>query len=478
MSELPVVQTSGVARAAGLETAPAPSHWHAHLSAISRPENAKSVPKPVPPTASAQAKRIAGTSLDKSMLGLAVHLQSVSSSTFLTATPGCDITATKNDFAGWEIQGVRDAPGEYNILVAAATNEYKYLSSPREGPDVDLYYKDDGSGRQRWTFQQAGDSVYVITLAGGKQDDKVYLGVRDDGTVRLFAEDKGKQTQWGLSDGCDCTSSTDPPANTSPAANTHVPSQVVPELFKITGLSEQHVDTILQLISLPENSTPRWWTNYNYIEFLGDGRGFTATLFGACSGTGDLAMIFEELSKIKPRSAECDRLLEYLPALKQKRGDDIKGIEPIKKIIKGLGDDDAWQQAVWKVYVKLYWRFAADWADKKGEAASRPGPVLKLPLTRGFMVDTAINHGANFDSFMDIVKRMPQAARSSKDEVAWFQAFADAREKMLKSGYQDLDTSRTGDRCRLWKDLAAQGNTQLRVPFKAYKGYWGTYTVQ
>ncbi|NBU17041.1 MAG: hypothetical protein EBS48_08540, partial [Actinobacteria bacterium] len=258
---------------------------------------------------------------------------------------------------------------------------------------------------------------------------------------------------------------------------TRVPRETVPELVKLTGFREKDVDVVLQLISLPENSTPKWWTNYNYIEFLGDGRGFTATLFGACSGTGDLAMIFEELARITPRSAACDRLLDYLPALKKKRGDDIKGIEPIKKIIKELGDDAAWQRAVWKVYVKLYWRFAAAWADKSAECAGRPGPKLTLPLTRGFMVDTAINHGAEYSSFMDIVKRMPEPARSSRDELVWFRAFADAREKMLRSGYQDLDTSRTGDRCRLWKDLADQGNTHLRPPFKAYKGYWGSYTV-
>lgn len=79
---------------------------------------------------------------------------------------------------------------------------------------------------------------------------------------------------------------------------------------------------------------------------------------------------------------------------------------------------------------------------------------------------------------MDIVKRMPSAAQTAKDELAWFRAFADAREKMLKSGYEDLDTSKTGDRCKLWKDLAAGGNTALETPFKAYKGYWGAYTIQ
>ena len=240
-------------------------------------------------------------------------------------------------------------------------------------------------------------------------------------------------------------------------------------------MTEKDVDVILQLISLPENSTPQWWTNYNYIEFLGDGRGFTVTLYGACSGTGDLAMIFDELAGISPRSAKCEELLAFRGALKKKRGDDITGIEPIKKIIRGLGEDSAWQQAVWKVYVKLYWRFALDWADKRGDGARRPGPVLRLPATRGFMVDTAINHGADFDSLMDVVKRMKDPRAT--DEVAWATDFAEARRKMLKSGYQDLDTSKSGDRCELWKPLFT-GNPGLKPPFKAFKGYWGAYSIQ
>ena len=270
-----------------------------------------------------------------------------------------------------------------------------------------------------------------------------------------------------------------PPASSPPAAGSstggHLPVDVVQPLTALTGMSAQQIDTVLQLISLPENGMPKWYKNYNYIEFLGDGRGFTATLFGACSGTGDLAMIFDELAKIQPRSKNCDELLKYRDTLKKKRGDDIKGIEPIKNIIKNLGEDAAWQAAVWKVYVKLYWQFAMDWSDKTGASAKRPGPKLTSALTRGFMVDTSINHGAEYGSLMDVVKRMRDP--DAKDELAWFNDFADARKKMLKSGYQDLDTSKSGDRCDLWKDLAAKGNLKLGTPFEAYKGYWGKYTI-
>ncbi len=465
-----------------------PQQWHAHLSAIQRPAAAAGAVEDGESGRNARSlrKQVTGTSLHRAVTGVGVLIRSASKGgAFLTRGDG-------KNAPQWVIREVDGSQGEYSILVAGDDGGRKFLSAMPEGRDVELRNEDDGSGRQRWVFREVGDAQYTIRLAGGKRDERVYLGVREDSTPRLFAEEKGDRTEWEVvkPDKAKPDTDGDKPDKAKPDGakpdegkpdkqpETKVPRQVVPELVALTSLTEKDIDVILQLISLPENATPAWWTNYNYIEFLGDGRGFTVTLYGACSGTHDLAMIFDELAKISPRSNNCDELLKYRDILKKKRGDDIKGIEPIKKIIKGLGEDLAWQQAVWKVYVKLYWRFAMEWADKKGDSAKRPGPPLRLPLTRGFMVDTAINHGANYESFMDIVKRMPESGRNSKDELAWFTAFADAREKMLKSGYQDLDTSKTGDRCRLWKDVAAQGNTQLRPPFKAYKGYWGSFTIK
>lgn len=476
-----IAQTPGAVPAA--PAAPA-AHWHAHLSAIAKPVAAPpAVAKPQPPAAAAAAaepvvcpRAVVGVSLDPRLLDVPVQLKPQSAQLYLSCANREAVDANHQDDGSgqqrWIIRPVKDAPGEYNILVSCAQDSW-FLSVPAEGKAVDLWHVDDGSGRQRWVFRQVGDDLYTIRLVGGKADTRVFLGIDGNGTqVRLF-EGENSKTRWSVAPLAAATPSTR--AETRPPS--HIPRDVVPQLTKLTGMSERQLDVVLQLISLPENGMPRWYKNYNYIEFLGDGRGFTATLFGACSGTGDLAMIVDELAKIQPRSAACDELLTYRDVLKKKKGDDIKGIEPIKKIIKGLGEDAAWQQAVWKVYVKLYWQFAMDWADKTGKCAKRPGPPLSLAVTRGFMVDTAINHGAEYDSFMDIVKRMPEAARGAKDELVWFKAFADAREKMLKSGYQDLDTSKTGDRCRLWKDLAGS-NTALATPFQAYAGYWGKYTIQ
>ncbi|AGE54220.1 chitosanase [Paramecium bursaria Chlorella virus NY2B] len=251
-----------------------------------------------------------------------------------------------------------------------------------------------------------------------------------------------------------------------PPVDSHIPSHVEASL-KQFGFSIENADMILSLISLPENSTIEWWKNYNYAERLHDGRGWTVTLYGACSGTGDLLMILEALQKINSKHP----LVKFIPAMRKTKGDDIRGLENLGKVINVLGDDKEWQEAVWEIYIKLYWTFATDFADKKNSAKNRPGAVLTSPLTHGFMIDVALNHGANMESFEPILKNMKN--REEKDEAKWFLDFCEARRKLLKSGFQQLDTSKTGDRCTLWANIFKSGNVGLKRPIQCFDGYWG-----
>jgi hypothetical protein len=381
-------------------------------------------------------------------------------------------------------------PNKWTITPLAGGNEYHvvnaggfFLGAPEKGSRVTLAPGDDGSGRQRWVFKHAGQhgdaAEFTLRVAGGKKDDNVYLGV-DGSTMRLYPSSAAAKrfviTSLADDSNAPPAAATNPKAPAAQAAS-RIPDAAVPALERLTKLTVGQMDAILQLISLPENSTPKWYANYGYVEFLGDGRGFTATIFGACSGTGDLAMIVEELAKIEDTSAPARKLVAMLPALRKKRGDDIKGIEGVKPLISSLGDDPAWQQAVWAVYVKLYWKFAMEFADKRGAGASRPGPVLRTAAARGFMLDTAVNHGADAASVMQVVDRMSRASRESSDEVEWVQGFAKARHAMLKSGYGNLDTSRTGDRATMWQRLVRE-NPGLDTPFRAYDGYWGSFTIR
>jgi len=258
----------------------------------------------------------------------------------------------------------------------------------------------------------------------------------------------------------------EPPAPPSSPSDTHIPREVVTRLESI-GYDESSADTILSLISLPENSTTSWWTNYNFAKCLGDLRGWTVSLFGACSGTGDLLMILEELQKINP----AHKLCKYIRPMKKTFGDDITGLENLGKDIVYMGDDDEWQRAVWKIYINLYWTFANDFSSKTGTCEKRPGAKLTLPVTRGFIVDTAINHGPDFMSLTPILRKMKN--KSEPDELKWILDFVEARRQLLKAGYQSLDTSGTGDRCVLWADIIKTKNLHLVRPITCHPGYWG-----
>ena len=41
---------------------------------------------------------------------------------------------------------------------------------------------------------------------------------------------------------------------------------------------------------------------------------------------------------------------------------------------------------------------------RKGDSSARPGPQLNLPISRGFMLDTAINSGGDYDSMKPILQ--------------------------------------------------------------------------
>jgi len=254
----------------------------------------------------------------------------------------------------------------------------------------------------------------------------------------------------------------DTPTPPVPSVDTHIPSEIVSQLAPL-GFTESQADTILSLIALPENSTLDWWKNYNFAKRLGDGRGWTVTIYGACSGTGDLLMVLKELEKINPNH----KLVKYISPMTKTKGEDNRGLENLGKDINSLGDDKEWQQAVWKIYIKLYWSFARNFADK---LINRPGPKLTSPLTRGFMIDTALNHGSDMSSFNPILKAMKN--KDEMDEATWFLDFCEARRKLLKAGFQELDTSGTGYRCTLWADLFKTGNVNLVRPMKLFKGYW------
>jgi len=66
-----------------------------------------------------------------------------------------------------------------------------------------------------------------------------------------------------------------------------------------------------ELTSTAENSTTDWTTAYNYIEDIGDDRGYTGGLVGFTSATGDMLICVEKYTEENPGNA----LAVYIPGL-------------------------------------------------------------------------------------------------------------------------------------------------------------------
>jgi hypothetical protein len=95
----------------------------------------------------------------------------------------------------WNLQEVSGAPGIFNILVSKGTDTgKKYLSCTSNGQTVDLFDKDDGSGRQRWQLID-----FQIKVAGGT-NNRQFLSCTPNGlTVDLWDNDDGSGRQrWQL----------------------------------------------------------------------------------------------------------------------------------------------------------------------------------------------------------------------------------------------------------------------------------------
>jgi Glycosyl hydrolase family 46 len=260
-------------------------------------------------------------------------------------------------------------------------------------------------------------------------------------------------------------------------------------------LSAEHIDTIMQLVALPENGNKNWWQYYNYVEYGDDAsiRGYTTTIFGATTGTGSLLKVFDHLARIDPSHP----LLTYHAALRSAKGGTIRGLEGLAHVggdptkakanydawqpnsrahldhIQGdLAtlplDDPAWRRAVWAAFIELNWSSAADFCAKRGPCATRPGPVLTSPLALGFVVDMSLNHGdCRYWNVADTWTRVLKGVATVEDEPeTWLRNLIRARRAVLQSGYAGLDWSTTGDRCTIWLGLLDAGNHQLVRPIR------------
>lgn len=261
-----------------------------------------------------------------------------------------------------------------------------------------------------------------------------------------------------------CASATPPPGTASP---TPLVSSTIPTPTPAPGLDDPaRKEIAMQLVSSAENSSLDWRAQYDYIEDIGDGRGYTAGIIGFCSGTGDLLEVIEAYAAAEPGNA----LAAFLPALRKVNGSDSHA---------GLG----------RAFVRAWRTAAKDPALQAAQDGERDQVYFDPAVAQGKLdgmgvlgefvyYDAMVMHGPGDDpeSFGGIRTAAIQKAATPAqggDETAYLQAFLDARASVMKAEEAHADTSRIDDAQRIF--LAA-GNLDLAPPLH-WKVYGDDYHI-
>lgn len=219
----------------------------------------------------------------------------------------------------------------------------------------------------------------------------------------------------------------------------------------------------LGFVGTAENGDSDWTVAYDYIEDIGDGRGYTGGLIGFTSATYDMETLLQRYSKLSPGNA----LEQFLPgfakisaAPKQAKRDKLS-----HKLLDRLDFTEAWvreaqtqplfRQAQREERERAYWLPAFEQAAADG--LSNVGLLVYY--------DVLVNHGPGSDpeSFGGILTtakagRLPPGRGG--DEVAYLHRVIDARWDVL---VQWGDAQEDG-RVQALRTLVDAGNPGLIPP--------------
>jgi chitosanase len=217
-----------------------------------------------------------------------------------------------------------------------------------------------------------------------------------------------------------------------------------------------------RLISVFENSTTR--IQYSYIENLDDGRGYTAGRAGFTTATGDFLDVVQRYLKVQPTSP----LKRYLPPLRQlarTESDSTKGLEGLVQTWKQAARDQRLQAVQDEVVDDTYYQPAVRrWRDLG----------LQSALSLAAIYDTIIQHGEGNDpdGLPKLLQRSTRRAGGSPQtgvaESVWLRAFLQERKRTLANPANKATKEAwggSGDRVKVFQQLAAQNNYDFRGPF-------------
>ncbi|GAA4364403.1 chitosanase [Nocardioides caricicola] len=303
---------------------------------------------------------------------------------------GCD--ETSRGTLRWNLNDPQEDPGGIFVLVPASDGQTVMVTS--HGP------------RLTTDPREADLPVSVDTAFDIAHDDRV------DGTTAQDVVDAGADLPY-WSDSLDLRS-----------------ARVAPGLDR-----PDRKDIAMQLVSSAENSTLRWRRQYTYLEDIGDGRGYTGGIIGFCSGTGDMLVVVRRYTDARPDNP----LARFIPALERVNGTDSH---------RGLG----------RAFVRAWHTAARDAAFRRAQDAERDrvyfDPAVRRAKQDGLRTlgqfvyyDAIVMHGPGGDasSFGGIRRAALRHARTPAEggsEVAFLDAFLDARTRVMKQESAHEDTSR------------------------------------
>lgn len=216
----------------------------------------------------------------------------------------------------------------------------------------------------------------------------------------------------------------------------------------------------MELVSSAEDSSLDWRAQYESIEDIGDGRGYTGGVVGFCSGTGDMLRVVELYSLARPGNA----LAPYVPALREVDGTaDHSGLGPgFVQAWRLAARDPAFRRAQDRVRDSLYFDPAVRLAKADGLHA----------LGQFVYYDAAVMHGpvgpgGEFNAIRAAAERRAQLPARGGSEYGYLEAFLDARVAEMRTETAHRDTSRVDDAQRVF--LRA-GNLGLEPPL-----LWSVY---
>jgi len=243
---------------------------------------------------------------------------------------------------------------------------------------------------------------------------------------------------------------------------------ISPTLAAASSGSNNAKNAMMQMTTALENSdtTLQW----NYAEYIVDGRGITFGIIGFCTGTYDGNVLIKHYSTLNPNN----NLAKYIPALDAidaaphtaADGDGNPSTAGLNNFINDVKNcnDPLFKQAQLNQLDQLYYNPAVSIANNIG---------AKNCLTLAFIYDMCVRHGSNGAQAIvnSATSSLGGTPKTGINENTYLSKLISLRDAELKSeGLGDVDRD-TG-----FKNILTSGNVDLVMPF-TFVAYGDTFTI-